>query len=149
MFQIGALRFLDVLLNDVHILRRSSLISSNYNSMIFWSNEVSNNIWVVFTKMIVNISDESVSIIDNNTCIRLIHKNDDLFPQWFFSSYLNTRFDWLWYVKNIVDFHYFLQRKAWKSIFNMDDVFHIQFWSLSIWFLVISFSWQFWLFQLS
>ena len=47
--------------------------------MIFQSDEVSNNIWVVFMKTIINISDKSVSVIDNNTCVRLIHRNNDLF----------------------------------------------------------------------
>ena len=47
----------------------------------FQSNEVSDNIWVVFMKTIINISNESVSMIDNNTYVRLIHRNNDLFPQ--------------------------------------------------------------------
>jgi len=74
MFQI------DALLNNVHVLRRGSLISSDYNSIIFQSDKVSDNIWVVFMKTIVNISDESVSVINNNTHVRLIHRNNDLFP---------------------------------------------------------------------
>jgi len=77
--------------------------------------------------MIVNISDESVSIIDDNTHVRLIYRNDDLFPQWFSNGIINMRFDQLWYIKNIIDFYNFLERKAWKSIFNTDDIFYIQF----------------------
>ena len=47
----------------------------------FQPNEVSDNIWVVFMKTIINISNKSVSMIDNNTYVRLIHRNNDLFPQ--------------------------------------------------------------------
>ena len=93
MFQINAFGFFDVLLDDVHVLRRIGLISSDYDSIIFQSDKVSDNIQVVFMKTIVNISDKSISMIDDNTHVRLIHRNNDLFPQWFLNSHFNMRFD--------------------------------------------------------
>jgi len=73
----------------------------------------------MFTKMIVNISDKSVSMIDNNTCIRLIHKNDDLFSQWILVVIL---------IQGLTDFD-MLRILLNSTIFflNIDDVFHIQF----------------------
>ena len=82
--------------------------------------------------MPIDIIDMEVCIASNDVGIVLTHRDDDLLSWRFLGGHFDFQFHHTWFVDNIVDFNNFLGGWSRKHVPDVDDIFDVDFGSLSI-----------------
>ena len=100
--------------------------------------------------MPIDSVDIEACIASSDIRVTFTHRNDNLLSWRSFGSHFNFRFDYIWFVDDIVDLNNFLKSSGWKHVLDVENVFDVNLWSLSIklfdcWFSQIDFLWLQWI----